>query len=68
MTATKFKTRNLLKETLLDMQVGATMEIFQDEFRSETVRWTAGHLNNENRRYTVTCKGMRDRVIVTRVK
>lgn len=68
MTATKFKTRNLLKETLVDMQVGATMEIFQDEFRSETVRWTVAHLNNENRKYAVTCKGMKDRVIVTRVK
>lgn len=68
MGTAKFKTKNLLPETLEALPVGGKIRIFYYEFKSEQVRWAASMLlKRKGMKFTVSGKDAKDSVTVTRL-
>ena len=68
METMKFKTKNLLPETLEALPVGGKIRIFNYEFKSEYVRSATSTLaSRTGMKFTVCGKGAKDSVTVTRL-
>lgn len=68
MAEAKFKTKLVLKDSLIGMTIGDTLTIKNRQFKSNVVRTTATALKNEGYVFDVSDKGRIDDVVVTRLK
>lgn len=67
METAKFKTKNLLPETLEALPVGGQIRIFYYEFKQDYVRAVAFKLSKKGMKFTVCGKDAKDSVVVTRI-
>ena len=67
METAKFKTKNLLLETMEALPVGGQIRIFFYEFKPDYVRAAAFKLSKKGMKFTVCGKNSIDSVTVTRL-
>lgn len=68
MAEAKFKTKIVLKDSLVGMSVGDTLTIKNRQFKSTSIRTVATRLKNEGYIFDVSDKGRIDDTVVTRLK